>query len=1003
MATFINEWSNWGQNIQKRPRQIFHPNTLQGLIAAIQKANSDDRRLRASGSQKLDSAQGLGVGPHTDGFSFSDVAICHDYVVELDQLKSVLAFFGPILSGVPGGVTFGHPGPATSPVLGAALLPNVASSARMFAHVQGGITLEQLFTDLDEPSADTAPPGPLTSVRGRWALPTLGGSAGQTLAGAISTSTHGGDFSIGPLTEMVRAIDLVAPDGNRFWIEPQSNQITNMTPQQAQLFFKNDPPIPTVIYADPLFFSALVAFGSMGVIHSLVIEVVAQFGLSQQVSTPQPGFNTWNTIKNLLRTGSMFLRPPWGGINTPAHPPVVVDTSGVIQNAVPEAWGLEIYINPYRISGDYYGDPNPDRNCVVVSRAKNSVFSIPQPLPTQPCILQALQDLIALNFLTHDAIQARPDINFTINNIRKPTPANSYPVAFSVANGGDGQSPALSMEIAVSTEDNGDIRFIDAMLERFDRIVSANLNNTIAGAFSLRYTMPSSAFMAMQNFSTPKNKSLSPVCHIEIPVLVANVVNGAGGTNNLASASAQHLMAFEELVNLLGAHLHWGMLSLTNAHNPSGYGFFEEWQRSRHFLALSSSPPKENRTFQNDFTVRYRITPTVEDWDVVGNGLLPQSTTAAPDSASSGIWSWPPTAFLDTLGFVEVFAVGSDGNVCWWWPEQGDWGLIQPTDPGNRAPLLFTFTERVAVANNAVDGHPEAFALDSASHQILHAWRAKVSDSHWQPWTALSPLPTGVSFVSSPDVAMGPGANLVVVARNADNQVYFNVQNGGLRGLGVVTWSGWNQIPAPNGAFPFAGDPCIGIDVDGTVEVFARDSVGNIWQTASPASVGSPTSTSWNPWTQLNNSASTITGDPAIGRDFSGNLQLFAVRGPTLFTLGQALPGQWAVGGTWFSMPKLPANETFDLTSRPSVTLRLDALHVAQILSDGNIAYFYQDPIVGVPPGQWKGMVVRCQSKNTTVHATSPPSLVIDDSVVPWVYVRTENDMVQFRQVVTYP
>jgi hypothetical protein len=44
---------------------------------------------------------------------------------------------------------------------------------------------------------------------GRLALPTLGGSNGQALAGVISTSTHGGDWNQPPFPDIVRAVHLV--------------------------------------------------------------------------------------------------------------------------------------------------------------------------------------------------------------------------------------------------------------------------------------------------------------------------------------------------------------------------------------------------------------------------------------------------------------------------------------------------------------------------------------------------------------------------------------------------------------------------------------------------------------------------------------------------------------------------------------------------------------------------------------------------------------------------
>ena len=72
-------------------------------------------------------------------------------------------------------------------------------------HVEAGIKLYALNDLLDRRSL---------------ALKTLGGSSGQSLAGAVSTSVHGMDIDRGPIPDMVRAIHLVGPGGVQHWIEP---------------------------------------------------------------------------------------------------------------------------------------------------------------------------------------------------------------------------------------------------------------------------------------------------------------------------------------------------------------------------------------------------------------------------------------------------------------------------------------------------------------------------------------------------------------------------------------------------------------------------------------------------------------------------------------------------------------------------------------------------------------------------------------------------------------
>ena len=48
----------------------------------------------------------------------------------------------------------------------------------------------------------------------------MGGYDGQTIAGVISTSTHGSGIRFGPITDDVRSLDIVASGGALYRIEP---------------------------------------------------------------------------------------------------------------------------------------------------------------------------------------------------------------------------------------------------------------------------------------------------------------------------------------------------------------------------------------------------------------------------------------------------------------------------------------------------------------------------------------------------------------------------------------------------------------------------------------------------------------------------------------------------------------------------------------------------------------------------------------------------------------
>src|SRR5262249_51989479 len=95
-------------------------------------------------------------------------------------------------------------------------------------HIETGKRVYQLYAELD--NGDDDPRSLATRLRnnghpqygGPWAFPTLGGAGGQTVFGALTTGTHGGDFHMPPIADSVMALHLVADGGKHYWIEPKA-------------------------------------------------------------------------------------------------------------------------------------------------------------------------------------------------------------------------------------------------------------------------------------------------------------------------------------------------------------------------------------------------------------------------------------------------------------------------------------------------------------------------------------------------------------------------------------------------------------------------------------------------------------------------------------------------------------------------------------------------------------------------------------------------------------
>ncbi|TXH20863.1 MAG: FAD-binding protein [Elusimicrobia bacterium] len=143
-----------------------------------------------------------------------------------------------------------------------------AHSKRRLVHVEAGITLGAL-SQLLQANRNEA-----------WSLPTLGGTNGQTLAGAIATSTHGGECEQAPLSDLVRAIHLVTDGGRQVWIEPRSEAVTDDARLRAVLPYEDT----EIIRSDELFNAAVVSMGRFGVIYSVVLEVTQAFNVIEVVT-----------------------------------------------------------------------------------------------------------------------------------------------------------------------------------------------------------------------------------------------------------------------------------------------------------------------------------------------------------------------------------------------------------------------------------------------------------------------------------------------------------------------------------------------------------------------------------------------------------------------------------------------------------------------------------------------------------------------------------------------
>ncbi|GAA5895585.1 hypothetical protein JCM6882_000346 [Rhodosporidiobolus microsporus] len=141
------DFTNWATTFRSRNAAVFRPTEVEHVRWAVELARREGKELRAYGA----------------GHSPSDVACTEGYSLDLKGLNKVL---------------------------------DVDGQTKTF-QAEGGILLRNLH--------------PIISEKGDLALSCLGSISDQTLAGAISTSTHGSGVSFGSLSTCVTFLDIVLP------------------------------------------------------------------------------------------------------------------------------------------------------------------------------------------------------------------------------------------------------------------------------------------------------------------------------------------------------------------------------------------------------------------------------------------------------------------------------------------------------------------------------------------------------------------------------------------------------------------------------------------------------------------------------------------------------------------------------------------------------------------------------------------------------------------------
>jgi hypothetical protein len=339
------------------------------------------------------------------------------------------------------------------------------------------------------------------------ALKNMGGYDGQTLAGVVATSTHGTGLQFGPFPDIVRSLDLVVSGGRVVRVEPAAG----LTPAEGYDGW--------LIQDDTTFAAAVCGLGTLGIVHSFVIEVRERFWL-QEVRT----LSSWEAERERLGPGGVLEHEP--------H--------------------YELFVNPYR-----RGRRGP--HVALVTRrtdCPDPVGAPPDRLNRHP--LTELEARLPLTgTLLRFAARRFPRLltwgfNGTLEEMCDPDYRN---ISYQVFNIGEANElPAVSMELGVPLAGDAHIQAVDRLLEIAARERRHGRWHT--SPFSLRFVAASPALASMMHGG--------PTMMIEL-ILVTGT---RGGEELLATYERE-----------LSSRPHWGQFNVLDATGPARlYPEWEAWQ-----------------------------------------------------------------------------------------------------------------------------------------------------------------------------------------------------------------------------------------------------------------------------------------------------------------------------------------------------------------------------------------------------------------------------------------
>jgi hypothetical protein len=360
---------------------------------------------------------------------------------------------------------------------------------------------------------------------------TLGGSSGQTVIGAVSTSTHGADFIEGPLPEYVVALHLINGSGDH-WVERSTPDAPLMSDERAAGLLGLTPAQVTFHRSADAMNAAVVSLGAAGIVAGALVRLRPNTTLNERMRELP-----WDRVRAALASGQAFQ----SGLGDDGGPPC----PGTYRY-------LEVMLNAYASPPSAF----------VVLRTEGQGAATKRFQRGNPDMLQFAKDLFADN----------PDFPGALRSLVAPTRVGLdqcfsggqwlFDEYINVLNVGiPNPQPVYSWEpcwpVSAVTHGTPDyLAFLDACVATIQQGVHDD--EPYLGTISLRFTQGTSAFLGMQS-TGDGDPTAARFAHVELAAV--KMLQSA----ELPDQTVQFLKTVLAHPSAASSVIHWGQADLAGA------------------------------------------------------------------------------------------------------------------------------------------------------------------------------------------------------------------------------------------------------------------------------------------------------------------------------------------------------------------------------------------------------------------------------------------------------